>query len=224
MKEYSFAKLARQIKAKWRQLDPSLYWGDNLDVRYYLCFKLKHVKGKKVLDIGCGPGIVLSELDDSNDKIGLDISQVNLQVAKEFNPQGNFLVSDMHKLPFKKEVFDVILLNAMLPLSLNKQELIADIWALLKPKGLFYLTTHNRKYYEYNRESTMSTIAQIGSYLKPYFEYKISGFNFLPRFPFFLPNMLVDKIPFIWNFIKYSSEHNMFSDISCGIYAEAIKK
>jgi SAM-dependent methyltransferase len=220
----SFGELARDIKSKWGMVERSLYWGDNLDVRYYLCHRLRELRGKKILDIGCGPGIVLSVLDDSNDAYGLDIVPDNIRYSKKFNPRGQFLIGDMHRLPFREGAFDVVLFNAMLPLARDKAQMIAGLCAVLKPGGRLFLTTHNRNYYEYKREPSLPTIPELEGYLKPYFEYSIAGFNPLPRYPFFVPNILIDKIPFIWYFIMYLSKRNFLSDKSCGIYVEAVKK
>ncbi len=224
MSDRSFGSLAREIKKKWRMVERSLYWGDNLDVRYYLCYRLRDVTGKRVLDVGCGPGIVLSVMDASNRIYGLDIVPENIRYSRQFNPQGKFLISDMHRLPFKDGSFDVVLFNAMLPMAQDKARMIASLHALLKPGGSLYLTTHNRNYYEYASDASMVTIPELKDYLAPYFEYAVAGFNPFPRYPFFVPNMFIDKIPFIWPLIRYLSERDLFSNRSVGIYAHAIKK
>lgn len=220
----SFGAQIRRIRNKWRQVEPSLYWGDNLDVRYYLCRRIRELREKSVLDIGCGPGIVLSELHPSNRLFGMDILSGNIRLAAGFNPRARLLVGDMHRLPFKKESFDVIMLNAMLPLAEDKRQLIAGIHELLRPQGTLYLTTHNRRYHAYRREVTLPTIAEIQEFLRPNFVFRVCGFNPLPRFPFGPPNALADKIPFVWPAIVFSAERGICRDISCGIYAEATRK
>ena len=61
-------------------------WGDNLDVRYYVCKKLKQIKDKSILDIGCGQGYLASYIDESNDYLGIDTDWKDIQEAKESNP------------------------------------------------------------------------------------------------------------------------------------------
>lgn len=224
MKQRTLAQVASDLKRKWKLVDPALYWGDNVDVRYYLCHRLQMLHGMKILDIGCGPGIVLSVLDASNDVYGVDIAPENIRYCRTFVPGGKFLVADMHRLPFPDNSFDAVLYNAMLPLALDKGRMIAILHSVLKPEGLLLLTTHNRDYYEYRHERELLTIRELEGYLKPYFDYKIRGFNPLPRYPFFVPNMFIGCVPFIWNLIAFLSTRGIFSSISCGIYVEAVKK
>lgn len=71
-----------RIKKKILQVDPTRYWGDDFDVRYYLISKLKTLKNKSILDVGGGIGIVSLELDKSNVRINLDLSFQDLKKCK----------------------------------------------------------------------------------------------------------------------------------------------
>ncbi|HQI74540.1 MAG TPA: hypothetical protein PLY37_01620 [Candidatus Pacearchaeota archaeon] len=46
------------------------FWGDWIDIRYYLCDQLSEFKNKKILDISCQTGVVIKCLDASNQIYG----------------------------------------------------------------------------------------------------------------------------------------------------------
>ncbi len=62
----------------------------------------------KVLDVGCGTGKVLEELERRNWAVGTDIEFDMLKVAKEKN-LSKLVCSDALKLPFKDSSFDVVI-------------------------------------------------------------------------------------------------------------------
>ena len=71
---------------------------------------LPDLAGKKVLMLGCGTGeesLLLREFGAS-DIIGVDLSEESIRLAKESYPECEFIVGDMHKLPFNDKSFDFI--------------------------------------------------------------------------------------------------------------------
>ena len=62
-----------------------------------------------LLDAGCGSGLFLSmtSLDKTN-VYGIDASAGLLQLAKNRNPQGTFLIEDLEDIPYGDEYFDVV--------------------------------------------------------------------------------------------------------------------
>lgn len=69
-------------------------------------------ENKKVLDIGCGTG-EFAPLFKNADYYGIDISFSYIAYAKKKN-KGKFLVMDATKLEFNNDVFDQILIMAIL--------------------------------------------------------------------------------------------------------------
>lgn len=64
--------------------------------------------GKRVLDIGCGPGRHLLDLQEGRFAVGLDISAEILKVCRERG--GRLLVrGSSSRLPFRASVFDTVL-------------------------------------------------------------------------------------------------------------------
>lgn len=67
----------------------------------------------KIIDIGCGPGVVLDEfakLCNANISVGTDLSSFILDVATKETKGHTFIRADSHRLPFKDKAFDCALM------------------------------------------------------------------------------------------------------------------
>ena len=110
----------KQIKKKFQKIPAARYWGDDFDVRYFLISKLKQLDNKIVLDIGGGVGITLSEMNSSNYKINLDVSQKDLKFSKKsFGNSMTGVNASMTELPFKKNSFDCVICSHILEIAKN---------------------------------------------------------------------------------------------------------
>ncbi len=175
-------------------------WGDQLDVRYRLAETLSGLKGKKILDIGCGKGYLLALPDASNEKHGVDISSESIAEARSRNPRAHLQPANMLNLPFVDGSFDVVYLANTLPhadfsmvgeRTADQRKAIAEAVRVLKKGGLFLLTTPNNARYG----SVKTTYAELSALLTPHFGICISGWNPFPSWPYFLPNRLLKRIP-----------------------------
>jgi SAM-dependent methyltransferase len=66
-----------------------------------------NMQAKKILELGCGIGLVLANLPKRFDIYGLDIEEDYIAVCKEKIPRGTFFVASMHNFKID-EKFDVI--------------------------------------------------------------------------------------------------------------------
>src|SRR6266404_2973386 len=134
-----FDKLASvlSLPAGYR-LQRGILGGDKL-WRTYLGEYVKPLPGNKVLDIGCGPGDVLSYLPDV-DYTGVDHSPKYINSAKaRFGRRSRFLCSDISVVGLENErgTFDLAMATGVVH-HLNDQEataLFALVRLALRPNG-----------------------------------------------------------------------------------------
>ncbi len=100
----------------------------------------------RVLDIACGPGNITKYLLDKQpgyQVLGIDLSSKMLGLAQANNPKAQFQLMDCRQIDTIKEKFNGITCGFCLP-YLTQQEtikLISNVSKLLKPGGVFYLST-----------------------------------------------------------------------------------
>lgn len=112
-----------------------------------LFVKDKDLKGKSVLDIGCGFGwSEVNFLERGVKKIvGTEISKDDLRTAKKYvkNKKASFVVGEAGKLPFKANSFDTIVSWEVIEHIPKNSEnvMFAEVNRVLKKGGVFYLST-----------------------------------------------------------------------------------
>jgi len=105
---------------------------------------LKNVKGKKVLDIGCGSGIYAKILKRRGAKVtGVDISKTLLRIAEKEVKGVDFHYASIHKLPFKKNSFDIALSALMLNYVGNWDKAFKEVNRVLKKGGVYVFSIAN---------------------------------------------------------------------------------
>lgn len=108
-------------------------------------------KNAAVLDIACGPGNVAQYLLQKRpdfDILGIDLAPNMVRLAQANNPNATFRVMDIRAVRQLDQHYDGILCCFGLP-YLSKEAaiaLISDVAALLKPNGIFYLSTMEDDY------------------------------------------------------------------------------
>lgn len=101
------------------------------------------LKGKKVLDIGCGYGALSSLILSKGAKVwGTEVNEFKLKVAnKKLGKNKNFtsiLVKD-EKLPFKDEYFDCVFIFDVIEHVNHPKKTINECARVLKPGGYLYV-------------------------------------------------------------------------------------
>ena len=108
-------------------------WGRELITRLVL-------KGnERILDLGCGDGILTEQLADlvpSGRTVGIDASAGMIETAGKIEKDNlEFLHLDINKMDFKEE-FDVIFSNAALHWVKDHERLLRSSYKALKPGGV----------------------------------------------------------------------------------------
>ena len=91
-----------------------------------------------VLDLACGTGDFMAEINKQNPKakiIGGDFSINMLKKAVEKLPANSFAAADAHNLPFKDEVFHRITMAFGFRNVTDKPKALKDLFRVLKNKG-----------------------------------------------------------------------------------------
>lgn len=217
---------AGRITRTWMRHAPRFFWGDRLDGRFIAAAELTQVHGRRVLDIGCNAGILLSELDADNVRVGVDLSDEALRIAATLNPSAGIVKADMLHLPFRDGSFDVVVFCGMLevPPHERKTAAMAEASRVLRPGGELLLTTSNRRYLRYRYLDSRVTYEELQAFLEPGFDATIQGFNPLPPFPYGLPNGLLARVPGIWRLLMWLMERGIGTRWSCTLLATAVKR
>ncbi len=66
------------------------------------------IKGRRILDLGCGTGTILSRLSENNETFGIDQSTEMIKIARKKDLNSHYQVGDIAKFRFAKK-FDVII-------------------------------------------------------------------------------------------------------------------
>ena len=128
-----------------KHLKMSLNFANKLSVKL---FRKKFNKGI-VLDSGCGPGFVLTELAKkftACEFVGIDLSDPLLEVAENNNQKEiltervKFLKADVQDIPFPDNYFDLVININMLHLVKEPVKMLNEIERVLKPDGFFFIT------------------------------------------------------------------------------------
>lgn len=113
---------------------------ENREIEQPMMCKLvpKDLKNKKLLDIGCGPGIHLKEyIKRGAEGFGVDISKEMVKLAKKYCPEGNFKVGSVYSLGFEDNSFDVLTASYMLDHVKDLEKVVSEVKRVLKGDGLF---------------------------------------------------------------------------------------
>lgn len=109
-------------------------------------------KGCRILDIGCGGGLLSNELSRAGHVVtGIDLSQSSLDQAKkrDKSKRVEYIYCNAEKIPFEDETFDVVCAMDFLEHVEKPEAIIQEASRLLKPGGLFFFHTFNRNIWSY---------------------------------------------------------------------------
>jgi len=163
MKNFEFS----MIKQKILSIEPSKYWGDDFDVRYFVISKLKETKHKLILDAGGGIGIITSYNNEENFIINLDRSFADLLICKtKTSKTSQNINAVMDFLPFRNSIFDQIICCHVLDVgkaidiknnnvTIEKihryptlEKILGEFKRTLKKRGKLTLTVPNNAFYK----------------------------------------------------------------------------
>ena len=135
---------------------------------------LGNVKGKKVLDYGCGSGIYLKLLKERGANIkGFDISEEMLKIAKKNNLGVELKQGSGYHIPFK-EKFDIILSSLVVHYMNDWDKIFKEMARVLNKGGEIVFFTGN-PVYEVNKNMLVKGKKYKVLGINDYFKEKVLG-------------------------------------------------
>ncbi len=127
---------------------------------YYLAYRdipgllLKHVKGRKAIDFGCGTGRSTRFLQKYGfDTIGIDISEEMITKAKEIDPIGDYrLIKNNNFEQLEKNYFDLVFSGFAfdnIPNTANRIQILKELGSLINNNSRIVLLESTPEIYIY---------------------------------------------------------------------------
>lgn len=124
---------------------------ERMDIKRIL--KLLKIKtGDRVLDIGCGLGILLEKIS-ARKKVGIETNNFAINKCKEKGLKVMKLNAD-NGLPFKNASFDIVIMNEVISHVTKPQFVLKECFRVLRPNGIIALTTPVRSLFFHNISPT----------------------------------------------------------------------
>ena len=103
---------------------------------------LPSLQGKSVLDCGCGTGKFCTITEEQNAQriVGLDLSPAMISIAKENHPKTEFICADITKAELEPNAFDVCISALMMAHLEHIEPPLTKIIRALRKDGLLILT------------------------------------------------------------------------------------
>lgn len=125
-------------------------WNDIID--YLFAPERKFQRKIKILDVGCGDGLLAKYLNDRNETLdkpykieyyGLD--NYKSYTKSKYLANSKFILGDIGNMEslFDENYFDVVIASEVIEHIDETDKLIINIRRILKPEGFLYLTTPN---------------------------------------------------------------------------------
>ena len=121
----------------------------NLRKRLNLISSRLELRGKRILDCGCGQGTyLLAFLNLGGDPYGIEYSTEKVKAFQAKYPHlANRAISgDLEQIDFESNVFDIAFVNEVLEHVTNEKKALQEIRRVLQPEGVLIVFSPNRFY------------------------------------------------------------------------------
>ena len=107
------------------------------DLRRYLFQRADYHSADRVIEVGCGTGVLISDLSGQihADLHGLDINIQYLKIGSQKIPNAHLTQADGHALPYKSGIFDISFCHFLLLWVTDPAKVVAEMVRVTKPGG-----------------------------------------------------------------------------------------
>lgn len=107
-------------------------------IRHHLYQRFKLGQARRVLDVGCGTGVLSAELLNWGpaEVHGIDIQPDHLQSAARHAPQARFTLADAHHLPYSWQSFEVTLCHFVLLWVSDPAQMLREMTRVTRSGGV----------------------------------------------------------------------------------------
>ena len=153
----------------------------------------------KILDAGCGTGLLAKKLGEFGDVVGVDIDKQAVFYSKKRGVKVK--KASVNRLPFASKIFDIVTcMDVLYHKRVNDKKALSEMYRVLKPGGIFLLrvpanpilfSTHDRFVHgrqRYTKSELLKKLTQAGFKVR-----KITYVNSVLFFPT-LAKVIFEKI------------------------------
>ncbi len=124
---------------------PSYVWRRGQDRRLSQVCERVDLRNKRILDVGCGMGMYVSQFRQFSDHVyGVDVDPEKVECASEWLP--NLRISAAEELPFDDQSFDLVFLNEVIEHVDDDRQTVQEAYRVLAPGGHIVIYAPNRLY------------------------------------------------------------------------------
>jgi 2-polyprenyl-3-methyl-5-hydroxy-6-metoxy-1,4-benzoquinol methylase len=139
------------LEATGERFIPELMGGELIEAEHEARYRLAlpHVKGKRVLDAGCGVGwgSALMVQAGASNVVGIDLSEDAIADCRKRVPDAEFRVGDLQNLPVSDAEFDVVVCFEALEHTADTALTLDELARALAPDGLLFVSSPNPRVY-----------------------------------------------------------------------------
>jgi ubiquinone/menaquinone biosynthesis C-methylase UbiE len=108
---------------------------------------IRPLPGEAFLDVGCGTGAFTGRLAAIGlGGIGIDLSKSSVRKASSKFPDVDFVVADAENLPFRADLFDVVIFSGVLHHLASMGDALKESHRVLKSGGRIFTYDPNRRH------------------------------------------------------------------------------
>jgi SAM-dependent methyltransferase len=111
-------------------------------------------RGARLLEVGCGMGTDLLQFARGGARCtGIDLTPRSIEITRHrfklYGADGDFMISDGERLPFRSECFDVVYSNGVLHHTPDTAGSIREVHRVLRPGGVAKIMLYHRNSLNY---------------------------------------------------------------------------